>query len=604
MSRLAYADDDDRRPSGEEIYAPAAGADVIRAAPPTWCGSTNKADMPRDAPESFYEPVSIVGQVRDSLGHQGFVTLDVERRIAWSACLAPNSKVRQQWVASWRQAMVNTSGMTAQDNADWLALLMMSPGKLDAHEQGLCTKLADSDRSPLEAQVISAARRALLGCKDPSPGDEAAWSVARRKAAFPNQVVGLAFVINCLEVRAEDLGLDEPHLLNSNRLARFATCGHDARALDKAAFAADLKALRVDAVERIEAIQQFDLAKLFIAQLTAGYAKAIKRLPALDDVLYKAPEAGFAAWVKQATQWSAALALAEDAEAKYLGARGSKSALVKAFAGCGAPLRKGFTDYLRAAKPATAAQARAAAQAPIGVALLSALAACDAVEGRALVARAELQLMIDDSYRNAGPRAAAYAAALRALGDIEADQSKFPVHGNEFLLTAAVSSDTNWAKDAFDQVHADADQAVAGEWTDVEQVSKGDRPAPSDGQIDQITPSGNDVKITFKSVTWREAMLSCVTTNHIDRVEWNGNQAEVIYGRSCKPAGTEPRTSKLSAISVPAALATGLRPGMFARVFAITDGGWRGKGARPGFVIEAYPDKTRKRLVYAAGAAL
>ncbi len=620
----------------EATVAAAPGAEVVPVESTTWCGKrSDKVDgLDLDA------GVSRLGREVEQALFKGWLEEREAYTIAEVSCQRSDEKGDDanlaKHVASWRQAMVNLMGMTVAENAAYMSLLALGDDKVTKLTRALCDKLADTKAGSGEDSMRLAARRFVLGCNldtsDDSDGgnrrdrddddgisgdDDAAWSMARRQEKLPGQLVTLVHVAKCLG--AQPRLPEKRSVVDSGFAADFVACAHDIKTLDKAALVAELK--KLDPIEQIRALQAFGMVKRYVAFVTSSFAGAAKKHPELVTILDKAPERGFADWVAKAAPWKAQLEAATTYEAKFYAARTSKSAIQKAFAGCGAPLRKAFQDFVHARKPKTAAQVRAVGRDPIGVALGLALSACDAAEGRGFAGEALWDLMFTDNgekaqsanhFSIAGPRAASFTAAERVLAEIDKDQSNFPLKLDMFHSDRGVASgaSSDFAQDVFKRLQLDEkrgyDGGEDGTWSDVVKASSGREPGDSDGEILRVTKGQGGVVASFKTVSWMEGMQTCVDAKprRVDYVEHENGRSTVVYVQSCTPAGSEKRTSTLAPIVLPEAIATGLRPGLFVRVRAPYSDIWRGKGARPGFIVEGYADKARKKLVYAIGMPL
>ena len=620
---------DDSRCNGPCVHPPGApikaapGAEVVAIAAPTWC--TNQP--PKKPEDEDGEHARLLDdQIEEGVKRgdipermQGKTTDDTAREVVRLSCLDPSDPNLAKHAASWRQAMVNLMGMTAAENAAYLRLVSsLDRDKLAKKTEALCKRLADAKPSSAEDTVRIAARRWVLDCDNASKDDdetgdersarketeEAAWSMAGRQAKLPGQLVTVAAVAKCLH--AEPKLPEKEFVMKSAYAATFVTCVHDLKTLDKASLLAELQADKVDPVEQLRALEAFGMVRRFAAQVTGIYANAAKKHPELVTILDKAPERGFSDWVTQAAAWKGPLDAATGYEARFYAVQTSKSAVVKAFAGCGAPTRKNFFDYLRSKKPKTAAQVRAIGRDSIGDTLGLAMVACDAAEGRGFAAEAMHDLMLADSPAP-GPRSAAFTAAERALAEVESDQSNFPFKLSGFEPDRL---DTRKGKDfaevVFDRLKTDQDRfRPLGTWTDVDKAGDDDG-RESDGEILRVTKGKGGVVVSFKTVYWMEAMHICVDARprRVDYVEHENGDSVVHYVQTCSPAASEKRSSTLASVVIPEVLAVGLRPGLFARVRASDVETWREKGTRPGFVVEAYADKARKTLVYAVGAKL
>jgi hypothetical protein len=579
---------------GRDVTSPtaaAAGADVIIAAAPTWCTTIAPDVLKRH--ESFNLTATSINERAEKEG------LD-ESKVAWSACIAPNAPRRRKWVATWRQQMVNETGLTAQQNAEYLEFSLLDSESQKARVSALCTKLEEPAAS-LSANLNRVARRNFLECPTDKI-DELLWSIARTQKSFPGPIASAMFVTTCTRgFRPRDTG--DGYL--TGYAPEFAMCSHEISRLNRQAFIADLKAQGASSLELLLGTKDFTALQRRTSIVVDAFAKFIKRAPALESILYTAPEAGFSEWSKEADRWSAPLSLALDYELKFERSKESKKALATAFAGCEAPLRKNFANFLASKRPTTATAVRAAASSAIGSALLEALATCDQIEGREVAAYAISEHVLSSTHPNVGrswstlgPHYAAYASAVKALEEVKRDQPNFPLSGLSLDKTPGPSR--SLTHETMNLFQRKGGSISGGSWTDLDTKSES-HASESDGEIATVSPSKDGVVIKFKSVSWQEPTQKCVDTKKVDRIEWSNGSGHVIYEAKCWSTGSESHTSTLNPISMSAALAEGLAPGMFVRIlYQNGNGGLPG----PGYVFEGYGDKTRKRLLYALGSSL
>ena len=606
---FAWDPDDDSTMPASKIQ-PERGVEEIKAAPPTWCQGTNASVQARGYDNSAAQSGKLSDDVRHELeaNPRRPLTLILAHRVAWSACLFPNSTKRQAWNASIRQGILNATGGTIQEDVALMRFLVTTPLE-SVTPDGIgkvCTALNITSAAP-EDVVLIAARQVLSNCgasNEEKPKEEAAWGYVLRKGDLVNPIVLTAYINKELPLSSNfDDSLDAVY---AQAIARSI---YDIRAferIDRAAFARAVDAINPSPIERINLTRSFSFTKARVAKLLAMMGPLRTKFSAqIEEVVFNAPMRGYEDWTKQASAFRATLDLASQYEAKFLANEASKSALVTSFQGCEAPLRKGLHEYVRSRNPKRGVDARSAASDPMGILIVAAVAACDAIGGRFGAADPALR-MLDSSYRFGGPRAASILASTKALATIEADRNDFPLKMKRW---GNMDDYGDWARDAANRVAMPFNKLNNfGTWTDLDESDHSDeegKPKSGDAQIKTVDVKPDGVVLTFVPVSWKEPTHECWYTNKVDRIEWFNGNAMPRYEQRCRDTGLRTVVSRQNPVVVPRASADGLRAGLYTRLAGYY---WpddqRSKGPDTAIVLEAYSDPARKNLVYAFGASL
>jgi hypothetical protein len=587
----ALATDDATVPIDGDLFHPAPGADVIRSGPPRWCGSGSSTSSEVDGSDlDAGGALSVRPEIR-----AGYISRDAAHSIAWSACMLPNATKRQQWIQSFRQFMVNTSGASAQENSDYLRVMMEDPRVIAERIDALCTELS-APADEFGAKLNRSARRAILGCTSAGQTQDELWSIARRSSATSMPLVLFALAIDC-QAR---LSADETRLQESTQAATFASCNHELRSLNKSRVLAALRASGASKFEVVLATDTLNRARVMTEKLRTGYARLIQRFPVLQTVFYDAPDAAIVDRAEQGARWSDALRLATRYEIAFNLHKDDAAALKAAFAGCGGALRRNFGNYMRAQKPHTGRDARDLASDPVGAVLLSALATCDGIGGWHAAAHAEYALVPEHAWIAMGPRATAYGAALSALMQREREDPNLPVHSNEFNPRAPLGSGSNLTLEVSRRVFPELD--AQGAAADHERNDDGaPRPTEGEGQIASMTQIKGRPFVLVKFAAHSQPSRVCPAAQQVHYMVGATLAAQPVYNvdGDCAGSADADRPATLDPVMLPASLSLGLKPGMTIRVFeagAAADTG--------GFVLEGYSDRTREHLTYASGIPL
>jgi hypothetical protein len=555
--------------SASRSVAALPGRDVVRPIKPDWCDDAALED-------AFANPAGldrVLSMVQRSV-ESGYSEKTL-RQVGQVACVHPNDPEFQQRVAAWRQGWINLVGISEKDDRE--AIRARLSESWEQQGKDYCAAIAPGEEASSEERSLTEALAAGTGCGDTALGvyandmnRELGWWIDAR-AQTSSEIVRAVYVTRCMRILHD---ADWPDPKSTWVMQAFATCGPDARRLDRARLDKELAGARFNDFARVHAREVFALAKTVYSQLESEYKKLAEKDEAYRALLFDAPEAGWSAWEKSYAANREAFEAARAFEAKF---RGPSR---KATAGCGPSLRKNFASYLKARKPADVEQARAAALDEVGAVLLEGLMLCDAVEGRLEAAKTEGRLLREGVVRR-GPRHAAYQATLGALSAILADRPRFPIRANEFYLRIEQPRDTLY-------------QAASDLWTN--NILEAEDPQ---GQIASVKKADGGVVVAFKAVTTMVWNRVCKETNKIESINASG---QVAYRRDCWLDGKIPVTTREKPLFVPAELAEGLRAGDTATF----DVDWRHEPAemRNGVPKQIYSGKDAKKLVVFYGVAL
>lgn len=586
-------EDADAPPSDDDIVKPAPGIETVVAEAPTWCEGANRQDRPSGVNESNYVPQNLHSYVfREGIDRFGYVPDRAASIVAWSACLRPADKNRQRWIASFRQAMLNTNGMTVAENREHMKLLVMSEKAQDKLFNEACAKLDEQPTKTNDARTHRSVMISALGCPSAKREDGGVIETIQHLGTLPeikSQIALAVFVHQCLVGDGADLYGEESALMHTGNLASYAFCQRDVQQLDRNKLHKEVDALKLTAPERVEVFRTFAAVARHTSWMTSAYKQQATKQPWIQALLFDAPRAGFDAWMKLYKANQAKVDMARAWETKFRLRSGSQAELKASFAGCVAPLRKALADYVKAKAPKTASAMRDVLADGVGHPLVVATAACEALQGERGLAIALQDLVLKSSLGIQGPRHQAYEQTVRKLAELAQDQPKFPLQVGSFHPDATTMGGSGWATSIV-KSFAGGSGPMAGWIADDQPSNRGKTP---DGIVKSVVPKNGGVVVTFKTEKWNEPLVSCTSTNKVDRIDFIGGNAKVVYQQNCKPAGSEPRSFTLAPIWVPSAFASGLRPGLVARVFAVD-----AQDAAPGLVVEAYADPQRTRLAY------
>jgi len=492
------------------------------AAAPTWC--EGYTPNPSDSSAHW---------VSSQLEREGysFKTLGY---MAKAACDKAGDEKRQAQVEEWRKAYLESFAETEADFARMMAFVLKPSAEQEKLSDEQCGAFELTDEMAPEDRTLARLMAGLAGCQVHRTGrnlEEPLWWLDRAELTAVQRA---SLVDHCIgQYQSVKPGWVNP---------AFAFCMKDMKSLDREAFDKEIAALKFNEYGQTLAIHNFGEIKARADRLLAQYDGLAQKDPDWKRLLETAV-AGHDDWMKT---YEANKAVFETIDAF---AAKTKLGSKKALEGCNDELRKLFIDHLRAAKAKTLDDAKAAGADAVGYPLLLAMNECNSATGRYLEVRTALNLFSNRTERR-GPRHASYHATLAVLNEIRADREKFPMERLGSLPEVGYDLNKKAEESTFNELSHD----------------------PAEGQITQVKAEGDFVKLTFKTVSWKEPVYECKTTHRIRRIASDGT---LEYEQSCKRTGTETRKSTEKPVFVPKAYAAGLKAGQMARLACDTKTGKR-----------------------------
>jgi len=345
----------------------------------------------------------------------------------------------------------------------------------------------------------------------------------------------------------------------------FLPCAKDASLLDKEKLEKELADPKFSAYTRTRARIKFGFSKRVYAATQDALTKLAEKKPAVKRIAFDVPQRAWDEWMKAYEANKAAIDDAWKFEEDFQ--RDGKTATQ----GCGEKLRAHLWKYIAEAKPESHEAAVARATDQVGHPLLWSWAMCEAIEGNIPAATAGYVLLGGSRFWR-GPREAMYWAVAEALAD--EDNQKLGLTPTS-LRGRPSDEPYKWLRKL---------------------EAKKQYGANAEGQIAAVKKQGEGLYVTFKKVSWKEPVFRCTETNKIDRISESG---QVIYRQECVQTGTETVEKTETPVLVPAAYATGLKAGQFAKFRSLDAKGGQERTAVP---EDLYTNMERKKLVGFLGA--
>lgn len=502
---------------------------------PAWCGTY------RGATGTGYLSVD------DDLAKEGPFAERPMRELAQAQCefrKSPADTTKIRAVAAKYRAEVQAALGLEAGELDRLMAMHLNQQQTHKLEKEACARFAKIDPD-LEAKPYAAERAlARVACRAGRTG-EYDW--------FDTSAVGdVAAAVECYEYLAGSLG-NARDARSPWRLASYARCAAIGARLDRRAYLAELDAAKLQPFAHLWAKAQFARATAARTKVDAYYAELAGKDPVLAEVLESAPKAAVEAFAAMRRE-SATLV---DQTAHML-ANFDKRRVVARHGDCSAPYLEALAAKLEAAAPATPDAARAVFDAPLVGYLTAGLAMCEANARRESFAAMFAEKV---GTVPVGPLDAALWGSLQAIAAHRED-----IDGAADFRGASFAS-----RPRFDY-----------------RARFGGR----DGGVIAKVAAAKDgvVEVRFKKESWMEPVYKCRDTNRIDRVEFEGNRAKVIYRQSCVQTGERKVSKQLPPTPVDARFASALKPGRFAVMRLASD-------TTTGFPQEVWDSKARKVLV-------
>jgi hypothetical protein len=514
---------------------------------PKWCAGING------------QTETAAGFIEDEAKNTGYGTDRVARAIALGSCAWRSSaestqKIRNQ-VAAGRAKFIAATGLSEAETDEMLALVV-DKKRAEADNDAFCKAIKVDEGDVTRHELSESKARRFLVCDQGYGGGEYDWPDI-------TQIEQVAQVNNCLRSVAGNFNKDTDKFAQQPwPMLQFATCNAVANRIDPKKFIAEVAAdKRFNRYAALWAKATLGDTMQRIAVARERYKKIGAKKPALEELLFTAPEQGYAAFM---TLYTANKAVIDKAAVLLAGGNKLKQ-LAKTYAGCSAEFEPLFVKAIGDKRPADADGFKAAFRDTFIHYTGLAFATCEAIDGHDLVADIYASRILGTSAA-AGPMDAARSAAL------------------EVLFANA------------DEIDGVRDMTVQrGAPTARLKVSA---PASKETQavIATVAPAkDNMVKVTFKKETWVEQLLNCKETNRIDRISDDG---KIIYREICTPAGTKKRELKEEPVLVEKRFADALKPGRFLEMRVTT-------GAdRVALPLMVYATKDKKQLSGYLGFAL
>jgi hypothetical protein len=535
---------------------PAPGVERIAAQKPGWCDKLSKDSLAKAMTSLATQPMKRLANFE--------YWWDSTPPILASLCASPDDPMVQEQTGYFYQWWVNETGVSPAQLDGFFRYFAEPPGEsTDLYETSVATACkalpAASDEASERDRRLNAATRQAVGCGqnagvpfwvDRGLITDVSWDIDAA-AEPPSELVRAYLVLSCLVPR---------ETLEDSDLAAYAVCGADARALDP-------KAMETQIASYPELVKAQARMLLGVAQRVGATYEAAAQAkasadPAWQTMLYDAP-AG--AWKQWASLYQANKAPIDAARAYETAFYGPSR---KAAKGCWKSAWGNFTAHVQAAKASSLLEAKHAMTDTVGAIILEHLVACTAAEGETVMNN-DFSQLYGTAPSARGPRYASVAAVIQAINTIQEDRSKFSGGGT-------------WFNGMFTMRSPLAEGSGDVNALDLARDDQG-------GVVKKVKKDGDVVRVEFKSDRWKEPSMSCVQT---DRIQQIGIDGTLIYEQKCTYGKDIWVEQTHDPISVPAALAGGIKPGSFVRA------------AADAFPVEVWANKDRKVLTAYMGVEL
>jgi hypothetical protein len=577
----AYASDE---PVRFKVVKPDPGREEVKPMKPDWC-----SDYKPNPRYAKFDRGAIGRRLEQELGHANtFVDIGMQRTAAAIACDFPDDDRVQQQVAYARQAWVNYTGTTAEENHESLKIRMAK----DSGGKAMCDSVMPPNVINSYDDATKQAFFEALGCSNNK------GYLNERNTAGPvytywldrpdkpaSEMMRAWHVWNCLA------GTTTGQLVFNG--TAYAACGVDARRLDHKALDAELEQMKLNPFGRALAIEVWSRAKLVADRYAAWVEEQEQKTPGAKHALVELPEEGFTSWDKLYADHKDAFDLANAVEDKLLShsraeydSLGTKTLQI----GC-EDLRKSWRDYVSSKGPKTIEELRSVGTDEVGYPLLDRLMLCDRVEGRMVDAQVERTFLLTRPMAFRGPR---YLAVAHTFEQSLDQRDKLgPVLSVPVLQRVlsrgqlfGLMSESGIANQILhDKEHPREDK----NYPHMEEAKVATAKAQKDGTVE----------LTFKTEKWIEPDWECVTSNRFDQFAADGTP---IFFKDCKVVGHHTATFNLGPRTVEAFSAEGVKPGLIVHTVSVdTDK----KGTPHAAVVELFqPGKSDPTLLRYYGFTL
>jgi hypothetical protein len=539
--------------------APARGVDKAPLGPPGWCGPLT---------ESPY-----TGGVDGHLGqYYEYPTTKFWAVVGAAQALCkndPKAPVIHRFAQEVLQIWMNNYGLSAADAVESIKLTI-DKDRNESAQRELCKALAlDAEVGGAE-RAFQMARRDLFECTGSSSdsittmgGNMAMvrlvpWLDSSAQPA--DELVRLAYVSReALSFASASARYREERLLG------YMIWQLDARTLDtsKALAALDQASYKSNIYARVTIKEKIGRTRLAMLELDDLVKEKTGKDADWKELLLTAPQRGYEEWTAAAAKYKAELQRSAEFEQAAFGP--SRRAL----AGCAQKLKPDLAGVLKPLKRETADELKQQMNShPVAGLLFRRYQACVAGDGDKMAAQEMRGIQGLRVIR--GPRAAAYYAALDALGKIRADRTKFPIKEQELPF------DRN---DILENL--------------THELAQGGNPGgysvwQEKGVVKSVKKGKDELNVVFatdKQKVWSQ------TCKQLNRIVMFAHDGRPIYDQSCTgqviTADLKPKP-----INVPLSLADGVAAGRFVS-FGVSNSAER----RVSMPFEVYADKQGKKLV-------
>ncbi len=539
--------------------------------------------------------------------------------IAEHACRAPKFKKRQQWVRAWRQSFSNMTGASDALNSAYFRLWIRSGGsKGDSTlRDSTCTVYGYSPKNTGPRESPSTRSRSSRGRKASRGGTRrstrATGSTAGQRAALaadkafhkalaiglgceanpatmyrgnisienlawwidrqvnpPSELVRAVYVLSSvgLLVDEESVAKGDWQAKALKSLGAYALVSADIQRLNKTRFEAELKAMNLNEWGRTMARITFSRAQHMGRIYKEAYSTMDK---GIQELAFATPQRAFSDWEKLYKANKVGLDLAFDVETRLL------SGVSQGIKDCHRTAHAAFVKYVRnsGVRAKDYKEQVELLDDPIANVLLKTSMICAAYEGKSALASVLYKEGLNGTRSWRGPRFFAYFKMIDRYSELKSKDGSFPLTDSQIGFWIRKPSPT-MAYRAYESTFNKTGVVLT-----------------KSGQIKSIRKTSKGLRLTFKTVSWKETIWDCKETNKIHRIDSSG---KIIYRTKCKSKGKRTVSSTVKPYVVPASLSGGLKRGQFVRARVSF-----GENGSVGIPLEVYQSSKRKKLLGGLG---
>lgn len=455
--------------------------------------------------------------------------LDTALFLANALCKFPGNPDLQQGLTPLWQAFLGFYGFGAADLVDVAALLDPKRTKIETPSKAAADLRFADVDGRTQWLIAKQELETAYGMSFMS------WAQILDTTPHPSQHLVAAFVEECVDSYSGSIG-------------RWAICKGDAQALDRAKFDQELAGPTIDPRDRLKAKMRFVLLQQAVQAQAARFAAEAAKDDGVAKVIDGLPAAAAKTWADDSAPYAGLLAWTYELVDL---ARANNKKLLN---GCDATLLGHLGTYLKAKAPRTPKELSDALKDDIGSQLAAAAAICFVRNDAARTFWADASTGYAQRW---GLRTLTWHTIASEKIEFDTDRGNDPIGLPKPVVLYANASASG-----------------------------------SSGTIATLKAHDDVVDMTFKKETWKEQV--CKVWKESNRVEGiDFTTGKLIYRSSCVKTGTETRSSTATPVTVPAALATGLKVGVSAAFVRAADG--------TAYPTAIYSDKKRTKLVGAFG---